>query len=88
MVPRAAAVRIAVGDRQATAEGGARPWPRRARRHPHAEGPLLRLSKQFRDDQRRARHRTRYRVTTLYSADPFGSRPWCSHAHRRRSSGV
>jgi len=26
------------------------------------------------------------RATNLYSVDPRGSQPWCSHAHRRRSS--
>jgi len=28
------------------------------------------------------------RATNLYSVDRCGSEPWCSHAHRRRSSGA
>jgi hypothetical protein len=37
---------------------------------------------------RGARHRVAHisRATNLYSADPEGSQPRCSHAHRRRSS--
>jgi len=27
------------------------------------------------------------RAAHLYSVGPFGSWPWCSHAHRRQSSG-
>jgi len=29
----------------------------------------------------------RLRATNLYPVGPFGSWPWCSHAHRRQSSG-